>query len=121
MIDKGAGVFKNPPGTAKSLAGLTYGASLVGSMFTGGTALLLGAGVSANAAARWLTNPRAVKFLANATTLPKSQIPAFINYVAQEGQKTGDQDLQDLAKVLGNAEQEVANSSDNPNDTDNRR
>ncbi|HYQ25131.1 hypothetical protein [Stenotrophomonas sp.] len=121
MIDKGAGVFKNPPGTAKSLAGLTYGASLVGSMFTGGTALLLGAGVSANAAARWLTNPRAVKFLANATTLPKSQIPSFINYVAQEGQKTGDQDLQDLAKVLGNAEQEVANSSDNRNDTDNRR
>lgn len=121
MIDKGAGVFKNPPGTAKSLAGLTYGASLVGSMFTGGTALLLGAGVSANVAARWLTNPRAVKFLANATTLPKSQIPAFINYVAQEGQKSGDQDLQDLAKVLGNAEQEVANSSDNRNDTDNRR
>jgi len=121
MIDKGAGVFKNPPGTAKSLAGLTYGASLVGSMFTGGTALLLGAGVSANVAARWLTNPRAVKFLANATTLPKSQVPAFITYVAQEGRKTGDQDLQNLAKVLGSAEQEVANSPDNRNDTDNRR
>lgn len=120
-IDKGAGVFKNPPGTAKSAAALTYGASLVGSLFTGGTSLLLAAGAGANLASRWLTNPRTVKMLANATTFPKSQIPAFINYVAQEGQKTGDPDIQALAEVLRQAEQEVPDAANDGGDAQNRR
>ncbi len=121
MIDKGAGVFKNPPGTAKSAFALTYGASLVGSLFTGGTIPLLLAGGGANVAARWLTNPKTVKMLANATTLPKSQIPAFINYVAQEGRKTGDTDMQALAEVLRQTEQEVSDATDDGNNAKDRR
>ncbi|HED4877394.1 TPA: hypothetical protein R4K21_003213 [Stenotrophomonas maltophilia] len=120
-IDSGAGVFKNPPGTAKSVAALTYGASLVGSLFTGGTAYLLGAGAGGNIAARWLTNPKTVKLLANATTLPKSQVPVFINYVAQEGQKTRDPDVQALADVLRQAEQEVSNAANDSENTQDRR
>lgn len=114
-IDKGAGVFKNPPGTAKSAAALTYGGALVTSLWTGGTTGLLAAGAGANGTARWLTNPKAVRLLANATTLPKSQIPAFINYVSQEGQKTGDPDMQALANELRRADQEVAKSTDDRN------
>ncbi|WP_329762630.1 hypothetical protein [Stenotrophomonas maltophilia] len=119
-IDKGASVFKNPPGTAKSAAALAYAGALVTSLWTGGTAPLLAAGVGANGAARWLTNPKTVRMLANATTLPKSQIPAFLNYVAQEGQKTGDEDVQSLASALRYAEQEVANSANDGNNAQNR-
>lgn len=112
-IDKGAGVFKNPPGTAKSMAALTYGGALVGSMFTGGTVGLVAAGVGANVVARWLTNPNTVKMLSNATTLPKSAIPAFINYVAQEGQKAGDPDVVELARALQNTEKEISGPDNN--------
>ncbi len=96
-IDKGAGVFKNPPGTAKSAAALTYGASLVGSLFTGGTGYLLAAGLTANALARLMTNPAIVRKLAHATAMPVGGVLATARNLQEMANRDGDQDIAALA------------------------
>lgn len=112
-VKSGSQVFANPSGTANRAAAMTYGAALVGSLFTGGTSGLLASGLGANAAARWLTNPNTVQMLARATTLPEASVPAFINYLTQQANKTQDPDMAELAAELGRAQNEVGNAANN--------
>lgn len=103
-IKTGSRVLANPSGTANRAAALTYGASLVGSMFTGGTGLLVAGGAGANVAARVLTNPRAVGFLARATQMPESAIVASVRDLGRQAEASGDPDLADLASLLQEAQ-----------------
>lgn len=105
-LKDGAKVFANPSGTANRAAALTYGASLVGSMFTGGTAGLLAAGVGANLAARWLTNPETVRRLATTTQLPKGALPGVINSMRVTAERNRDEDLARLADELEKRQRE---------------
>lgn len=106
-IRDGSKVFANPSGTANRAAAMTYGASLVGSLFTGGTALLAGSGVGANLLARWMTNPATVRRLATVTALPKGSIPGAIQAMRQAAERDGDEDLAALADELESRESEA--------------
>ena len=102
-IKTGSRVLANPSGTANRAAALTYGASLVASMFdptllsTGG---LVGSGVAANITARWLTNPKVVRRLAQATEVPAGSLPAIANSIRLEGEQDGDDDLVALGSEI---------------------
>lgn len=111
-IREGSRVLANPSGTANRAAAMTYGASLVGSLFTGGTTGLVGAGVGANLLARYLTNPNVVRRLAVATTLPKGSIPPFLHSLRAEGQREDDADLLELADELEQSEQNARGAAD---------
>lgn len=105
-IKDGAKVFANPSGTANRAAAMTYGAALVGSMFTGGTGGLVASGIGANALARMMTSPRAVKWLARTTNLPIGSIPGALNAMRAEGDREDDEVLIELADLLGQSQQE---------------
>lgn len=107
-IKQGSKVFANPSGTANRLASMTYGASLVGSLFTGGTPLLVLGGLGANGMARVMTSPRSVNWLARMTDLPRGAIPGAINAMVAEARREGDDDLLQLAGELEQREQETA-------------
>lgn len=104
-IRDGSRVFANPSGTANRAAAMTYGAALVGSLFTGGTAPLALGGVLSNGAARVLTNPNAVRWLSNITTLPQGSVPAALAAMRAAGERDGDEDLVELADEIENRQQ----------------
>lgn len=114
-IKEGSKVFANPSGTANRVAAYTYGAALVSSLFTGGTGVLAASGALANAGARWLTNPDAVKWLARTTTMPKASVVIAAREIEAEGRKKGDEDLVGLASALRQAEDEQAQTNDGSN------
>lgn len=105
-LREGSRVYANPSGTANRAAAMTYGASLVGSLFTGGTPLLVGGGGAANVLARVMTSPTVVKKLAETTVLPKGAIPGAIQSMRAAGERENDQDLIDAAALLENRYQE---------------
>lgn len=110
-IRDGAKAFSNPSGTANRAAAMTYGASLAMSMldpsFSTTGSLLLG-GAVANRTARWLTNPRVVRRLSQATALPEGSIPGFANAVRVEAEKEDDEDLLELSSELDKSVQQSA-------------
>ncbi|HDS1140081.1 TPA: hypothetical protein QDZ75_004157 [Stenotrophomonas maltophilia] len=112
-VKSGSQVFANPSGTANRAAAMTYGAALVGSLFTGGTAPLALSGIGANGVARILTSPTAVKWLARTTTMPRAAIPGTLNAMRVAGQESGDDALVELAGVLQQREQEVSDPTKN--------
>jgi len=107
-LRSGSKVFQNPSGTAQaSIQYGTAGAALM-SVLTGnvGTAAAIGAGVaSSNLAARLLTNPNAVRWLAQRTRAPASAIPAITNQALQNR----DADIRDLGQLLQQAQNQPAN------------
>lgn len=107
-INNGAKIYANPSGTANRAASFTYGAALVGSlldpsMATTGT--LVGSGVAANLAARALTKPSYVKWLANSTAMPVGSAVAQIQALRRIGEKEEDEELIALADELEKAAQ----------------
>lgn len=106
-IKEGSKVLANPSGSAHAGAAYTYGAALVASLFTGGTTALAGSGVAAYGLAHLLTSPKAVKWLARTTSLPRGAIPAAINSMRVAGERDGDDELLGLAGILEQRVQEV--------------
>lgn len=108
-IKQGGKVFANPSGTANRAAALTYGASLVASLFdpsllsTGG---LVAGGATANASARLLTNPKVVAALAQTTKMPKGAVVAQIQSMRRVAERTGDEDMAAAAAALELAHKE---------------
>lgn len=107
-IKSGSQVFANPSGTANRAAAMTYGAALVGSLFTGGTTPLAVGGVLGNLSARALVSPAVVKWLARTTNLPRGAIPGVINAIRVDGDKSGDEGLLELASELEQRVQDPA-------------
>lgn len=102
-IKEGAKVYANPSGTADRAAALTYGGSLVASMFDPtliSTGTVVAGGVGANLTARLLTDQGFVKWLAKATTLPVGAMVAQIQTLRRMGESRGDPDMVELADQL---------------------
>src|SRR5690606_4822458 len=102
-IRDGSKVFANPSGTANRAAALGYYGSLAatagGAAMGHGTLPLAGlviTGVGANVAARVMTNPRLVHWLAQATEMPASALPQQIVVLKQ----MDDPDAEELAAAL---------------------
>lgn len=108
-VKDGAKVFANPSGTANRAAAMTYGAALVGSMFTGGTPSLAASGLAANYLARKMTDPEVVRWLADATKAPVGSAMAQIQVLRQIGERNEDEETIALADALQQAENEVGN------------
>ena len=106
-IKEGSKVFANPAGTANRAAAMTYGASLVASLFdpsfvsTGG---LLLSGATANGMARVLTSPRAVRWLAQATQMPRGAFVSSLRQMSEAANRTGAEDMIELSALLEEAE-----------------
>jgi hypothetical protein len=95
----GSAVFRNPSGTGQAVAQTTAAATFVGSLLTGNVGAagaVAGAVGGSNIAARILTNPAAVRWLARTTRMPTAAIPALINQAGQ----SSDADLRDLASQV---------------------
>jgi hypothetical protein len=108
-IKDGSGVLRNPSGTAAQVASAGYWGSLALSILSGNIpvfAKLAAAGASANVAARFMTNPRAVRWLARTADLPVGALPAQLNVLKRMGQESGDEEVQQFAEALEDAAQE---------------
>lgn len=113
-IREGSQVFRNPSGTANRGAAYTYGAALVASLFdaTGvSTASVVGGGIGANWAARALTNPTAVRWLARATDAPIGSAPAMLHELRAAAQRNNDEELLEIADQLEQAVPHAGNAS----------
>lgn len=116
-IKSGSKVFANPSGTANRAAALTYGGSLIASLFdpslvtSGG---LVGGGIGTNALARLMTNPAVVRELARATAMPTGGVLATARNLQQIAQAQGDPDIETLANYLAeNAQAQHNQAGDN--------
>lgn len=102
-IREGSRVLANPSGTANRAAALTYGASLVASLFdpsmlsTGG---LVGSGIGANWLSRKLTDPDFVRTLANSTALPSGSFVAQVQALRRAGEEENDSETIAVADAL---------------------
>jgi len=98
-LREGSAVFRNPSGTGQAVAQTTAAATFLSTLMTGhygAAGAVAGGVVGSNLAARLLTNPNAVKWLATATKAPQSAIPALLNRAAQ----SDDPDLQELSRAV---------------------
>lgn len=98
-LRQGAGVFRNPSGTAQALTQKDAALAALLAVFTGhpGTAAGIGAGVgTANLAARLLTNPTAVRWLAVRSQAPRAALPALVNPLL----RSDDADLRQLGELV---------------------
>lgn len=105
-LRQGSQVFRNPSGTGQALAlGTTVGGAAM-AVLTGNIGAAAGIGAYAaanNGAARLMTNPNFVNWLAKSTQTPIVALPGMVNQLAQMGEKTGDPDIIQLAEQLSQA------------------
>lgn len=102
-IKMGSKVFANPSGTANRAAAIGYWLSLAGSAGTGQfdtAGYIAGGGVLSNVLARAMTNPKAVKWLANSTALPVGSAVAQLQALRQIGERDKDPELVELADAF---------------------
>lgn len=90
QIREGSRVLANPSGTASRSANLAAtGAGLLGA-YTGNldaVGILVAGAISNNAAARLLTNPRTVQWLARSTRIPPERLGGYLARLSQIGQR----------------------------------
>lgn len=106
-IKQGSRVFANPSGTANRAAAQAYGVGLPLSIaqapFTGHywpVVATIGGGITANIAARALTNPRIVRWLADSTSIPAGSVNASLRQFVAESQRVGDEEAVEFAQAL---------------------
>jgi len=106
-LREGSQVYKNPSGTAAALSNQTTGAGAVLSVLLGhpGVAATIGATTGgANLMSRLMTNPTAVKWIAQQTQKPIGMLPAQIAVLAQAGKVNDDPDLSEFAQALSSVQ-----------------
>lgn len=106
-LREGSRVFANPSGTANRALAYSYGAGLAG---TGAAAAFTGtvfpfvltalSGLAGNAAARAMTNPRFVTWLAQTTEMPAGEVLQQVNVLKGIAERTGEDELADVATAL---------------------
>jgi hypothetical protein len=114
-IKSGSQVFANPSGTANRGAAMSYAIGLPLSIaqapVTGHywpVIATIGGGVAANVAARAMTSPLVVNWLANSTKLPLGAINASIQQLARAAEKSGDEAAIEYAAALASQQPESA-------------
>ena len=114
-IKDGSKVFANPSGTANRGAAIGYWVSLLGALATGNPQVaggLAAGGTVANAAARFMTTPWAVRWLANSTALPVGSVVSQAQALRQIAERNNDQEMVEIASVL---EEQARNQQGNGN------
>ena len=104
IMRTGSQQYRNPSGSGqKVVAAGTIGAGIM-ALFTQPAALVPMAqgAVTANLAARAMTNPKFVRLLAKQYDAPTSSIPAFISTLATQSERDNDPELKDIADGLRN-------------------
>ncbi len=106
-VKEGSKVFANSSGTANRQAAQAYGIglplSIVQAPFTGHywpVVATVGGGIGANLAARALTHPNIVRWLARSTAMPVGSINASLRQLAEQGQRDEDPDVIEFANAL---------------------
>ena len=102
-LREGAKVFSNPSGTAQgTVQATTAGALMLGILSGNAPAVAaIGGGVAgSNGAARVMTSPRFVKFLARQTLAPVAAIPVQLAKFKAEAIAAGDQDALDAVAAV---------------------
>lgn len=100
-LREGSKVFQNSSGTAPTSALIGLGGAIGSAVLHPVAAVPIIAGLAAtNGAARLMTNPTFVKWLARNTTAPIGVLPAQLAYLDQLGQQKKDPDLSDAAQQL---------------------
>lgn len=102
MKDAGK-VTPSPSGSPQGLAQIGAASAIGGALLTGHPAAavpVLAALGSTNIAARVMTNPTFVKWLARNTTAPIGVLPAQLGYLSQLGDKNNDPDLTQAAQQI---------------------
>lgn len=114
-IKSGSQVFANPSGTANRGAAMSYAIGLPLSIaqapVTGHywpVIATIGGGIGANVAARAMTSPLVVNWLANSTKLPLGSINASIQQLARAAEKSGDEAAIEYAAALASQQPETA-------------
>lgn len=97
--------IQGPLYAAPSLAAgaLTYNAENTGPAIFTMLGTLAATAVGANALARYMTNPKTVKWMASNSKLPPSAMPTAINLLVQEAQKAQDPDMIEFARLMEEA------------------
>lgn len=102
-IKEGSQVFANPSGTANRGSAIGYWVSLLGALATGNPQVaggLAAGGTVANAAARFMTTPWAVRWLANSTALPVGSAVSQAQALRQIAERNNDPEMVEIATVL---------------------
>ncbi len=107
-IKEGSGVLRNPSGSVAGGIAAGYwgslGLSILG-MNIPAIAKLAATGAGANAMARVMTNPKAVRWLAKATDLPVGALPAQLPALQRIAAEDNDSDVAALSDALLEAQQ----------------
>lgn len=112
-IRDGSKVFANPAGTANRAAAYGYAGSLAVSLLNPvAFAGVAGAGVSANFAARAMTNPRFVSWLARSTQAPAGSVPQAALALKGIAKSEDDDEMFRFAEAL--EQQGVSNQGQEP-------
>lgn len=119
-LREGSAVFRNPSGTsqgAAQIATASAGAAALTSLFTSGN-VVPGLGVAGSVlgnygAARLMTNPRFVRWLAVSTKLPKSALTSQINGLSQVASRNDDDELREAVDFLKKSTEEQVDTAKN--------
>ncbi len=98
-LRSGSKVFANPSGTSQGVTQATAATTFIGALFTGhpGIAAGVAGGVGgSNLAARALTNPNVVKWLAGTTRATSDKLPVILAQAAY----SNDPDIQEIARLV---------------------
>lgn len=106
-IKTGAKVYANPSGTANRAAAMSYAISIplsIGQAAVTGhywpIVATIGGGVAANVAARAMTSPLVVGWLANSTRMPIGSINASIQSLMRAAERRKDEAAMEYAQAL---------------------
>ena len=105
-VRQGSRVFANPSGSASTGAQLgTVGGFIMAALSgnAGTASAIAGAAGTANVMARLLTSPRAVKFLAQTSSVPLQGLVPVMASLHASAEKSSDQGLRDLDQALQQA------------------
>lgn len=109
-LREGSGVFKNPSGTAQALSNQTTSAGIAMAALTGHLGIAAGGAATvagANGAARLMTNPRFVGWLAKQTELPKGAFLGQVGNLATMAKRNNDDELAEVAEALKQSQQQT--------------
>lgn len=108
-------VFSNPSGTARAIANVGLGTSVMTSLLTGNlktAATILAVATSANMSARAFTNPHFVSFLARSTEMPAARMPGLIARLGVQLENEPEDVQVEMAALLDRLSDEFSKEGD---------
>jgi hypothetical protein len=101
-IYAGGSLISSGIGLASGTTSLAAGAEPATALFNT-LAAIAGTAVGANILARYMTNPKTVRWMASNAKLPPAALPTAINLLSQEARKSQDPDMIEFARLMEEA------------------